>query len=771
MAESIDAAERLDSDRSRIGSRLILAAWGVEIVAAAIGLLLAAVTLLTATEKLQEEKGFLSTTDWSNALLGSLPFIIVAIVELTKIPLATATYFANSIVWRTIFLLGLLFLMIVTAETVYNGFERQFTLRNAVIQELKNQVSSNEENIRALNAHNAELSQVTRDSILRDFEATLETINTEAQQSLSEIADREAGILAEHGGERGAILGDQIEAAQARIAELREDLRSERSSIEGVFQSSIDDADSSVNARREFLTNELSEIDSDRRELQERISEVSTQRVDTSNIDSLVEQSLADLEERYDQARNEVNGEIENRRSEISQQISRLQGQIDDTEARVLIEEDKSIFTRSEETIERLENDLAGYREEIQALEEELRGVSATERLAELTREEQDESQRIFENAERQREQIVGANEASVAPLVRQLDELNRRRQEVSADLSDTSVNAEKERLQEERNQQLEALENRINAQVAAQQEIIDQSRAELLDLESRNEDALRAQLSQINSDRETANALAVQRRAAANEDKERRLEELLRSEERVNENDVRVAALRENVVDLRRRIADEAQDSQIYRVAALMFSETAADVTNEDLRIVSFVWFGSLAAIVAWTGTLLAFGGLVAKYGGRRSYRGKGILWGVRALVVDARRRVREPKIEIREKEVPKEVVREVPVEKIVTKDVPRDVVVKELVYVPFFSDDPEVLSKQAITSADLARIPRPKEFPQTTFPEREGNESSATGKKAGSKRSRKRNSNREGQREQESAAVGEDTDQTQMDLGEDQK
>ena len=54
---------------------------------------------------------------------------MVAIVELMKIPLATAFYLAQSRIWRWIFLAALLLLIAVTFETMINGFQRQFESR------------------------------------------------------------------------------------------------------------------------------------------------------------------------------------------------------------------------------------------------------------------------------------------------------------------------------------------------------------------------------------------------------------------------------------------------------------------------------------------------------------------------------------------------------------------------------------------------------------------------------------------------------------------
>ena len=59
-----------------------------------------------------------------NDLTIGMIFIIVAVVELTKIPLATAVYYSVRVFWRVVFLIALLLVNVSTFETIVTGFER-----------------------------------------------------------------------------------------------------------------------------------------------------------------------------------------------------------------------------------------------------------------------------------------------------------------------------------------------------------------------------------------------------------------------------------------------------------------------------------------------------------------------------------------------------------------------------------------------------------------------------------------------------------------------
>jgi len=55
-----------------------------------------------------------------------LPFVLVAVVEAAKIPVATALMYAKHFLVRVLFFIGLVLLSTITFENHLNGFERTF---------------------------------------------------------------------------------------------------------------------------------------------------------------------------------------------------------------------------------------------------------------------------------------------------------------------------------------------------------------------------------------------------------------------------------------------------------------------------------------------------------------------------------------------------------------------------------------------------------------------------------------------------------------------
>lgn len=691
-----------DKDRVRIGGRLILAAWGVEIVAALIGLLLAAVTMLTAVGRLESEKGDLSTSDWSNALLGSLPFVIVAIVELTKIPLATATYVSRSIGWRIVFGFGLALLMLITAETVYNGFERQFTVRNSVIQLEKNEIATREEQIDALEKRNAELSATTRQSIQDDFLAAITTIGEQEEQQRLKLAKDEQNLIFQYGGERAKILQDKLENAETQLQNYRTESTSERQRINAKYDEFLQGAASNVESEANRLEENLASIDAQISRVRDQLNNQSTQDVDVSDVDAQTSEQLKALERRFEQQRSKVSADVDKKRSALDDQIAKIDQQVASIESSKVEEEDR--FITDDNKVALYSQQIDELRSEQQRLLREKQGLTESDLLAQIDLQQSSEHERILDRDEQLKSKRRSDAASGADPLRQSLQRLEAERRQLSQQLGGTTTSSRTREIEAERNSELEELDQRYANLIAEQNEIVEASRSELLELASVNQDALAPLREEIQESRDALTRNSNEQRRIAEEDRTRRLSELVNSESIIAENERRVAVLRDEIVERRERIATEAQESQIYRVAALMFSENPADVTNAELRVVSVAWFGSLAIIVAWTGTLLAFGGLVAKYGRRSSNKPGPLIRAFRSWLIDRRRASRVPRTVYIEKPYPQEVIKEVPVEKVVLRDVPRNIVTKEMVHVPFFTDDPDLLAQQTISSADLA-------------------------------------------------------------------
>lgn len=101
------------------------AAWTVEIILACIGCLIGILMMIkyqSNPEEIQSTAGLFRFT--ADSLMMGLIFFMVGIIELTKIPLASAVYYSKTFYIRFIFLIALIAVNISTFETVVAGFER-----------------------------------------------------------------------------------------------------------------------------------------------------------------------------------------------------------------------------------------------------------------------------------------------------------------------------------------------------------------------------------------------------------------------------------------------------------------------------------------------------------------------------------------------------------------------------------------------------------------------------------------------------------------------
>ena len=97
--------------QSQTGSKgkfLLRMAWSVEILVALIGLCIG-IIIIRGAQGVTEASDLMARGIRLNDLTIGMIFIIVAVIELTKIPLATAVYYSVRLSWKIIFLVGLLF--------------------------------------------------------------------------------------------------------------------------------------------------------------------------------------------------------------------------------------------------------------------------------------------------------------------------------------------------------------------------------------------------------------------------------------------------------------------------------------------------------------------------------------------------------------------------------------------------------------------------------------------------------------------------------------
>jgi hypothetical protein len=594
-----DSSLMITPDRQKIGKNLLFSAWAIEIVAALIGLLIAGLTAVSTRQDILDIEGgtSLQAGDWLTVFVGALPFVMVAVVELTKIPLATASYIANSATWRTIFVSGLLILMFITAETMMNGFERSFNSRTYILEGERKNLAVVEENIENRQSEISLLNQLTRESIEESHSNAIGQLSKERDETLKSLQLEEASIIESFSSPTAGTIKSQLDDVDKRISSLRERNMEIRAQAGRRRDTDLTRTQSRFQESLATLDSELAALLVERENISSRFQNArkSSGRMRSSDRDQMNE--LLDTNDRKQQAKKEERAQLIERRE---QALNALR-----TEATENIQEAEA----------RLDRMLA-------PLEEEKRNLNA--QLQQISRNEQ----------------------GSLSTL---LNPVRQRRSAVMASFEQRS-----ERLGEDYDHDLGRLASKV-AQI----------------------DTLESEISTLNGER----------------------------------------------TEIREKINVAARNNQIYRVAQFFFDrDTPSDVQRDEIRIVMLVWFGSLAAIVAWTGTLLAFTSLVVRYGGEKEksdrkpsvalenarlqgWKAWAKFWrSIRFWIVNRQYRTTRTREIVREvvKEVPvekvtiKEVEKQIPVDKVVFKEVPREVVRKKMVYVPLYTNDPSLLTTQ---------------------------------------------------------------------------
>jgi hypothetical protein len=98
-------------------------AWTIEIIIACIGATIGFLIMRQSQGYENLDESLLQNMSLDSFMMGMI-FIIVAIVEITKIPLSAAVYYSRRTIWTIIFIFALVAVNISTFETIVTGFER-----------------------------------------------------------------------------------------------------------------------------------------------------------------------------------------------------------------------------------------------------------------------------------------------------------------------------------------------------------------------------------------------------------------------------------------------------------------------------------------------------------------------------------------------------------------------------------------------------------------------------------------------------------------------
>lgn len=717
--------------RQRYGKFIFWLAVAVEAAAVAVGFYIAFTQGYSAFEKLPDDEK--NSTAILLAIASGGPFLIIALVEPTKLALAYVLYNAKRFWIKVLFLIAILAVTFVTFETMFNGLLNNNIRISREAEEIRNQRQANFEEIQRNRSRSVNLKVNTPEKIRNKFGSEREKLQFQLNKGLSEISDR----------------------VENETSKLRKSIDQIRLSQGGAQKSLSDRINSLEKTKNDMLKNQRQDVENVSAPYKESIQSIENQlkslNEDKKNqLDSVQggffgtgESERNEIYQRFSGEEESLKNEITNVRAELAQEIDRL------------VQTNRDAIRNLDAQINDLrlkQNDLIGVSSNSTDIENQ------TKEIERLISNGENEKQRLRESFEQrinnveQNRSLAEGDYANTPSLLKELD-----------DQYDLLIKTEKD-LKFKYRQAVSQLQVYQLTSTACgwfeewcfgetfQDKRIEEEAAQKTEYDN--------ELKQVEkTEPELVNALqkSIARRSLLN-----KLQENGDNETLELYNDL-IASAGDVVV----------KEEGNYEVTLADNKFDLADLPEEKIKFVSGVWFGSIAFIVASMGTFLAYGSYVLgdrenfRYKPRRAFsrlalrltvRFARILWSARdgfkelgmrggnglknlltsignslealtrligstvmsllkiiggpfrsiqKLFADIRRSIRRPKIKIKEvevvvekevikeveveveKEIVKEVIKEVPVEKVVIqeKEVEVEVVRKELVYVPLFT------------------------------------------------------------------------------------
>ena len=189
------------------GKTLIKFAWAIEIFVATTALAIALLMLFAQGQSgaaLSTVQNVFGDFKVDNLIL-SIAFLVVAIMELTKIPLATAYYYSVRIGYKIIFLLALIAVNFSTFETMVTAFELRYHSMSTVVDDIRNDIEKVLINLDTLgeNADDSEIKNniskyrediaamdAKKNEILKTFNESLNDIELRKLEAIKQADDK-----------------------------------------------------------------------------------------------------------------------------------------------------------------------------------------------------------------------------------------------------------------------------------------------------------------------------------------------------------------------------------------------------------------------------------------------------------------------------------------------------------------------------------------------------------------------------------------------------
>ena len=298
-------------------STLLFVAIVIELLVAGLGVFLGIVMVTEGTTQVE--------VPLLNRFVPAMMFFVVAVVELTRVPLIISIYRSHSFLWRIFGSLFLLLIMFIAFETMSVGFKRNVMMmegdlnffridKNNLTNQLDSIVDEIEEN-----------KDLTLEKINQNFNDTIDNLNKERENRLAPYYKTLDDIETAKSGALGGALGNQIENLNQQIAQVNEQRNNELSNIENRISKQVND-----------LNSQISELNNKKIQVNAQISALPTSIFGPSrsklepleNEIEIINESISSKERQVSNLNNSINSELNKINSKFDKSINDLQNQL-----------------------------------------------------------------------------------------------------------------------------------------------------------------------------------------------------------------------------------------------------------------------------------------------------------------------------------------------------------------------------------------------------------------------------------------------------------
>jgi histone H1/5 len=327
---NVTAEQNAVFSSSRLPRTVYITAWVVEIAAAIVGLFIAFTQGLSVFMTIPEVERDFGT--YARAMVGALPFVIIAILEPTKIYLASGLYLSQRLLMRSLFLLGLIALTFVTFETMFNALVQQNTNVTREVQKLVNERLEKRDalifNQQMINRMRSETPQ----SINAQFTQSLDALGAERRERVAQADAELDRLVSGKLQQRQTLLADQDTAGLTSLQDQIARVDRENARLSAERNQALADSDANYQSALAQKQQELAQIERDRTEQIKRATNILFGRA------ALIEQINTQLQLRTEQVTasiQQLDAERARVRQAVEDRFNARQGRLVEEEARL----------------------------------------------------------------------------------------------------------------------------------------------------------------------------------------------------------------------------------------------------------------------------------------------------------------------------------------------------------------------------------------------------------------------------------------------------